>query len=120
MVDTPGTYNLTIYQGSKLTRVFTYLDANDDPVDLTGYTARAQVRKDHRSGTILLDLDSEEEITLGGAAGTITIVVPATETAALNLPHHAFWDLELLPGGVEADAFRLLQGKVTISEEVTQ
>lgn len=38
-----GTYNLTIEQGAKLSRVLTYTDSSDVLVNLAGYTARAQV-----------------------------------------------------------------------------
>ena len=34
----PGKYNISVVAGDTLDRTFTFVDANDDPKDLTGYT----------------------------------------------------------------------------------
>jgi len=44
------------YSGATLSLSFTCKDSNGDPVDLTGYTARAEVRPTVSSDVLTLDL----------------------------------------------------------------
>jgi hypothetical protein len=67
----------------------------------------------------VLTLTSENAgITLGDAAGTITLSATATVTAALTAPFSGVYDLELVSGG--GVVTRLLEGSATISPEVTR
>lgn len=112
--------NLTIEQGSTFFNIVIYRDVNGDPVNLTGYTAEMQIRKTKESSTILLTLDtSNGYLALGGAAGTVTINVPANITDALDFIWGRY-DLELYPAGNTDDAIRLLEGKINLSKQVTQ
>jgi hypothetical protein len=88
------------------------------PVDLTGYTARMQVRASAAATAVLLDLTTENGgITLGGTDGTITCTSSATQTAALTFGTGVY-DLELVDGsGVVT---RLAEGSVCVSREVTR
>jgi len=88
------------------------------PVNLTGYTARLQIRETVEATDTLLSLTTENGgITLGGTAGTITLLASATATAALDFVN-AVYDLEVISGsGVVT---RLLHGTVTLSKEVTR
>lgn len=114
-----GRYRLVIEQGATLDRTFKWKDGEGALVDITGYTARCQVRASFASETKLLDLTTENGgIELGGAAGTIRLLASATTTAALVLAGLGVWDLELVsPGGVVT---RLLEGRVVLSREVTR
>lgn len=114
--------NLTITQGETLAKRFTWsigtLEANT-PVDLTGYTARMQVRSRADSVDVLFALTTENGgIVLGGTAGDITLAMSATATAALDF-RKGVYDLEVvLPDGVTVR--RLMQGSVHLSDEVTR
>ena len=92
---------------------------SDVVVNLTGYTARLKARSTVGSRTIptmSLVSGTGGNISLGGAAGTITISLSATQTAALN-PGKYTYDLELQSsGGVVT---RLLKGNLTVVAEVT-
>ena len=112
------TYDLTIEQGATFSLVITYKD-NDTPVSLVGYTARMQVRSTMESATVLIELTTgaDARIVLGGAAGTITMTISATDTAALTAGR-AVYDLELISGG--GVVTRLIQGVCTISRNVTR
>lgn len=91
---------------------------NGKPVDLTGFTARMQIRRNIADASAVLDLTTANGgITLGGAAGTIRILATATATAALTISA-GFYDLELIDGA--GAVLRLLQGTVTVSKEVTR
>ena len=76
----PEVLNLGVYQGGTFYLLMTWTDANNTPVDLSGYSAELRVKD---GNTTILDLTSGSEITLGGAAGTITVNVDATATALL-------------------------------------
>jgi hypothetical protein len=113
-----GIYNLTIEQGATFILPVTWKDANDNPINLTGYTARMQVRQYKDSTAALVTATTENNgIVLGGALGTITITITATATAALPAII-GFYDLELVSGA--GTVSRLLQGTATISAEVTK
>jgi hypothetical protein len=88
-------------------------------VNLGGYTARLNVRETYSSASAILTLTTENNgITLGGAAGTITLTASATTTAALTAPFSGVYDLELVSGG--GVVTRLLEGVATVSPEVTR
>ena len=113
-----GQWNLTIDQGATFDVTLTWRDEAGSPVDLSGYTARAQIRSQVTSATPLVDLTVGDGITLGGGAGTIRLVIDDTDTAALPAPFDGVWDLEVESGsGVVT---RLLAGTVTVTPEVTR
>jgi hypothetical protein len=111
-------FNLSIKQGATLSLVATWKDSTGTPVNLSGYTARMQVRNTYDAGNAVLSLTtSNGGIALGGTAGTITITAAATATAALAAPYTGVYDLELVSGAVVT---RLLEGIATVSPEVTK
>ena len=114
----PAKIKLTIYQGATYRRRLRWSDAARQPIDLTGCTARMQVREDVESPTVLLSLTTENGRTVrGGAVGTIDLTIAAFDTAAIKWTAGA-WDLEIVhPGG---DVTRLAQGSVAVSPEVTR
>lgn len=117
---TPGVYGFTIYQGATFDRTFTWTAPDNmdvqQPVDLTGYTARMQLRPKAGSPIDLLSLTTANGgIILGDALGTIRVIITASQTAVLTF-RAAVYDLELAIGS-EVD--RLLMGKVKLSKEVT-
>lgn len=111
-----GLYNIRCDQGATLALQCIYKDAEGDLVDLTGYTARLQVRATHQSTTALLALTDGSGLTLGGAAGTIDVLVNATTTAALK-PGDYVYDMEIVSGGTVT---RLVEGGFAVTPEVTR
>lgn len=113
-----GEHDITIEQGATFQMSLLWKDSAGDPVNVTGYTARMQVREKVTSTTTLLSLTSDAgDIVLGGTAGTIDVTASATATAAID-EKRGVYDIELVsPGGIVT---RLLKGCVTISPEVTR
>jgi hypothetical protein len=110
-----GVYDITAPQGATFDTTFTYT-IGGTAVNLTGYTAAMQVRSAYAASPII-SLTNVSGITLGGVAGTIRVVISATTTATYKAGQYLY-DLELTSGsGVVT---RLLQGKFTISPEVTR
>src|SRR5947209_3763013 len=98
-------YTLEVQQGATLALIFGWYNPLPNvtppqpdltsPVDLTGWTARAQVRGHYSDTNPYLDLTTANGgVVLGGVAGTIQLVASASTTAALNFTS-GVWDLEL-------------------------
>lgn len=113
----PGSYDDGCRCGQFWRRTLTWKDAAATPVDLTGYQAMMQVRRDVDSA-VLIELSSDVEggITLGGAAGTIERVMTDEQTAELP-PCAALYDLLLIPPNGE-DTY-LLAGAFLIEPRIT-
>lgn len=111
-------HHLVIDQGATLRESFTYKDSDNAVVDLTGYTARSQVRSSYTSATTILNLTSQAgTLTITANTGTIAFNVSATTTAALT-PGNYVWDLELVDAtGIVT---RLVGGTCTVTPEVTR
>lgn len=113
-----GALDITIEQGATWNLELTW-KIGGTAVNLTGYSARMQVRVDVDDSETILSLTSSggAGITLGGALGTITLSQTATQTAALATGEYVY-DLELQSMG--GTVTRLLQGQFAISAEVTR
>jgi hypothetical protein len=112
------TYDLEIEQGATFSRLFRWKDSEGVLVDLTGYTARMQIRRKFSSATAEYSATTENgAIVLGGALGTIQLTISATDTAALTCVSGVY-DLELVDS--EGVVTRFVQGNVTVSREVTR
>lgn len=113
----PGSLDFLMPKGSTFSRTLTW-KISGSPVDLTDYTARMQARTSHNSATVVIDMTtSNGKITLGGTAGTVTLNLSATETAAITAQSLSY-DLELVSvGGVVT---RLVEGQIVLTPEVTR
>jgi hypothetical protein len=94
---TPGTLDLTIYKGVRFTRTLTCLDADGVAVDLTGYTAQADVRQKPTSPHVSFNLNPDIPT---GTDGVITFEKIETDTDALTAGLYG-WDLVLINGDDE-------------------
>jgi hypothetical protein len=112
-------HNITIEAGATFRLEVTWKDAEEEPVDLTGYTAQAQVRKGLKGDVLLEFTSANESIELGGESGKIVLLATPVQTRAVQrAPREGVWDLELTnPGG---EVTRLLKGKARFSAEVTR
>lgn len=112
-----GTYNFEVFQGDTFTYRLTWRDENKDLVDLTGYTARMQVRTTVDADEAALELTTENGgITLGDEQGTIDLLVSAEDMAAVTAGSYRY-DLEMENGGVVQ---KLIRGKFKVVAEVTR
>jgi predicted MFS family arabinose efflux permease len=112
-----GTLDFTIEQGATFNLLLTW-KINNTLVNLTGYTARLQARVDVEDTELVLSLTTANGgITLGGAAGTISLDQTATQTTLLPAGTYVY-DLELI--AANSTVTRLVQGELLISPEVTR
>lgn len=110
-----GKYNFTIEQGTTFSRTFTWKDSSNTAINLTGYSAKLQI-KDSK-GSVLVALTNGAGITLGGSAGTIAVRIDATTTTGFTFSS-AKYDLKLTDAS--GSPTRLLEGVVILDSEVTQ
>lgn len=110
--------NLTINQGATFRYKFAWRDKNGRPIDITGYTARMQIRADVSASAPLITLTTENSgLALGGKTGVISLYINDTATSAITW-NKGVYDVELIaPTG---DVFRAVGGNVTVSPEITK
>lgn len=115
--------NICINQGATFQLPMTWREQNEDgtagdAIDLTGYTARMQVREELEDAATLIELTTENgRITLNDEVGLIELHIAADDTEALDFDS-AVYDLELVDG--EGGVIRLIEGRVTLQREVTR
>jgi hypothetical protein len=122
-------YSFVIEQGATLEFQLDWTDDTGNPIDLTGMHARMQVRPAVESSQIFLNLSSSLSdscgtgLNLSGSSGTnplssgsIGVYVSAASSSLLNF-NEAYYDLEVVSG---CEVYRLLEGKVRLSKNVTR
>lgn len=127
-----GRYPILIEQGATLDFEIQYRDSNNQPVDLSGYGARMQIRPTVDSSTVYITLSSSYVpgascISLSGSralkpptSGALGIFISACDTATFNFSD-AVYDLEIFTNFNNCDyVTRILQGPVRLSKEVTR
>jgi len=113
-----ATYHLTLEQGVTWDQDVVWKDSTGTPRNLSGYTARLQIRPTASSDVTYVGMTTGGGgITITAGTGTINLLLSATATAALTFTQ-AVYDLEAeSSSGVVT---RLMQGRVTLSREVTR
>lgn len=116
-----GKLNLLIEQGATFKHALLVKQGTGvaaPPMDLTGYTARMQIRAEIDAATPLIELTTENaRITITPLEGKVELLISAADTAALTF-ETATYDLELISAAGEVT--RLVQGNVKLSREVTR
>jgi len=97
---------LNAVQGDSFSKTFLWRDKETQvPIDLTGYSARMQVRKRLTSSSYFVEITDGAGITLGDADGTILIEMLPTQTNLIDVGNNVY-DLELTDtGGVVTTLF---------------
>jgi len=128
-----GRYPIYIEQGTTIDFEVQYKDSQNNPVDLTGYGARMQIRPSITSETVYLSLSSDRNadgtgISMSGSSpykpptsGTLGIYIASCTSSLLDF-NDAVYDLEIFApiGSNCPEVTRILQGPVRLSKEVTR
>jgi hypothetical protein len=89
------------------------------PIDLTGYTAKMQIRSRPGSEIVLLELSTDNgKITLGDTLGTITILFLPEDTNVIDWSN-GFYDLYVTRTADNTKTC-IARGFVTVSPQITQ
>lgn len=125
-----GKYSFTIEQGATLNFEVQYKDSTNTPINLTGYSARMQIRPAYADSTSTVYATLSSSIAADGtglnlsgsngttplASGSIGVYISAASSSAFTFDT-AKYDLEIVSG---ATVTRLLEGQVKLSKEVTR
>jgi len=122
-----GKYTFVIEQGATTSFEIQYKDANGNPIDLSGYHARMQIRPTWGSSTLIASLSSSLDtdgtgLNMSGSAGnispvsgTIGVYISAASSSLFDFSE-AKYDLEIVSGSTVT---RILEGNVKLSKEIT-
>ena len=125
-----GNYSFIIEQGTTVNFEIQYTDSGSNPIDLTGYSGKMQIRSNFANDqpTTYATLSSSlapdgTGLNFSGStgikpptSGSIGIFISAASSSAFNFTK-AKYDLEITSGSTVT---RLLQGTITLSKEVTR
>jgi hypothetical protein len=112
-----GQKNWEVDQNTTFTFVIEYKDSNGDPINLTGATAKMQVRDTKGGSKLAFTLTSPSGgITIDPLVGKLTVRMTPTQTNKLFYPKSSY-DLML----IDANAIKtkLVEGFLTLSRSVT-
>ena len=109
-------YNLVCEQATTFNFIFS-INNNNVLLDLTGYTGVMTVRPFiGATTTTVVASTANGRMTLGGIAGTVTVLIDATTTGAIGSGRYVY-DLILTTGSTVT---RYLEGKFIVTGAVTQ
>lgn len=115
---TAGKLDLLIEQGATFRRELTWKDDENAAINLTGYSARMQIREHLSSASPLIELTSANgRITITAAQGKLLLELTPAQTQALRAGV-ALYDLEV--EAADGKVTRLVQGQVRIEAGVTR
>ena len=111
-----GQKNWDVDQDTTFTFVVEYKDPNDAIIDLTGATAKMQVR-DATAQKLAFTLTSPSGgITIDGAQGKVTVKMTPTQTKKLFYPKSIY---DLIVVDSNSNRIKLLGGYITLQRTVT-
>ena len=105
--------HIVIDQGTTFTLTVNVSDANNNSLNLTGYTLRSQMRKSYATNTfVAFTVTSEAPI-----SGDLTISLTGSQTSAIKSGRYVY-DIEIVD--LEENVTRVLEGIITVTPEVTR
>jgi hypothetical protein len=112
-----GQKNFEVDQNTTFTFIVVYKDNNGLPIDLTGSSAKLQVRDTKGGSKLAVSLTSPSGgIIINAALGKITVKMTPTQTSKLFYPKSSY-DLMLTDSNF--NKIKLLEGFITLSRSVT-
>jgi len=105
--------NIYIDQGSTYSSVIDVKDSNGLPFNLTGYTARAQIRKSY-SSTSAVSFTATISLPLNGK---VTLSLTASQTRSMKAGRYVY-DVEVF--NIGGHVMRVAEGQVEISPASTR
>jgi len=119
-------FDISVQQGATFKMILTIKDPDENPIDLSGYLFRGQVRQTYSSEEIEAEFSftvlPQEDATLG----QVECVITAEESAGITVPGACnstrksvkmIYDIE---SQIADEVTRWLQGTAEISPEVTK
>ena len=130
-----GRYSFTLEQGTTVDFELQYKDSGSNPIDLSGYTGKMEIRSTYSgSGTTYLTLTSSlgdtyskaadnaflsfsgSNLTTPTTSGSIGVYIGYELTDELTFTDEAYYDLEITSG---VSRIRIIEGRVLLSRQTT-
>lgn len=116
----PGQYNFTLYQGTNDGLTFVVKN-NGVTLDLTGYTAEMQIRRDYDKPPVLSASTALGNIVITPLSGLVQVFFSPSDTTPIRFSGESMdtvYAVELFaPSGAVT---RILEGTITISRAVVR
>jgi hypothetical protein len=124
-----GKYNFTIEQGVTTTLEFQYKDENENPINLTGYSGKMQIKSDFMDNNPTTYLTLSSSLAADGTglnfygsrsskpltSGSIGIFISSDNTKTLTFDT-AKYDLLITSGSI---SHRIIEGNIKLHKRVT-
>jgi hypothetical protein len=112
-----GQKNFEVDQNATFTFIIEYKDNDGLPIDLTGATAKMQVRDTKGGSKLAFSLTSPSGgITITPLLGKLTIKMTPTQTNKLFYPKSSY---DIMVTDSNSNKIKLLEGYMTLSRSVT-
>ena len=127
-----GKYNFVIEQGSTVDFTVNYKDSSNNPIDLSSYGARMQIRPSadstvliaHLSSSLDADgsgihmepIDPDSLLQLPKSSGSLQVIISAASSSLMDFGI-AQYDLEIHSGSFVE---KIIRGRVSLRKEVTR
>ena len=102
--------NLVIDQGTTYSVVINLDDENGDPLNVGGYTSRAQMRKHYTSSNAV-------SFTTALANGQLTLSLSSNQSSDIVAGRYVY-DAEIIDGS--GNVTRIVEGMITVTPEVSR
>jgi hypothetical protein len=118
-----GKYSFVIEQGATVDFGIQYRDSNNNPVDLTNYSGKMQIRSGYADSNPTTYATLSSSLAADGTglnfsnaiSGSIGVYISAASSSAFTFGS-AYYDLEITSGSVVT---RLIEGQIRLSQQVT-
>jgi len=104
--------DLVIPQGTAYSKTFSVKDSNGDLMNLSGYTANSQMRREFTSNTVTLSFTTAVD-----TGGYVTISTTPAQTSPIEARRYLY-DVEINDGS--DNITRIREGIITLTPEITK
>jgi hypothetical protein len=112
-----GQKNFEVDQNATFSFIVEYKDENDDAIDLTGASAKMQVRDTKGGNKLAVTLTSPSGgITIDGPNGKLTVKMTPTQTSKIFYPKSSY---DVMVVDSNGNKIKLLEGFMTLNRSVT-
>jgi hypothetical protein len=112
-----GQKNFEVDQNATFSFIVEYKDENDNAIDLSGASAKMQVRDTKGGSKLAVTLTSPSGgITLDGPNGKLTVKMTPTQTSKIFYPKSSY---DVMVVDSNGNKIKLLEGFMTLNRSVT-
>ena len=108
----PAKYDFKCYRGQTWYQILRFRQ-DEEPMDLTGYTAKAQIRKENNSPILVAEMDTD----VLEVEGNVVLALPSERTAKLK-PGIYVYDVKMTDANDEVQYYMMgkfiVEGRVTV------